>query len=46
VSVQAYYSLAGRDLEHELIPMVRDQLRRAQPRAAASLIPTKEPHCD
>jgi aryl-alcohol dehydrogenase-like predicted oxidoreductase len=25
VSVQAYYSLAGRDLEHELIPMMEDQ---------------------
>ncbi|MDX6345666.1 MAG: hypothetical protein QOF84_456 [Streptomyces sp.] len=25
VSVQAYYSLAGRDLERELLPMIRDQ---------------------
>ena len=25
VSVQAYYSLAGRDLEHDIIPMVEDQ---------------------
>lgn len=25
VSVQAYYSLAGRDIEHELIPMIKDQ---------------------
>ncbi|CAD5109859.1 aldo/keto reductase [Zestomonas carbonaria] len=24
-SVQAYYSLAGRDLEHELLPMIEDQ---------------------
>jgi len=25
VSVQAYYSLAGRDIEHELLPMIEDQ---------------------
>lgn len=25
VSVQAYYSLAGRDLEHDLLPMIEDQ---------------------
>ncbi|AYM14696.1 MULTISPECIES: aldo/keto reductase [Agrobacterium] len=25
VSVQAYYSLAGRDLEHDLIPLIEDQ---------------------
>jgi len=24
-SIQAYYSLAGRDLEHELLPMIEDQ---------------------
>ncbi|HEV3328552.1 MAG TPA: aldo/keto reductase, partial [Acidimicrobiales bacterium] len=24
-SVQAYYSLAGRDLDHELVPMIKDQ---------------------
>ena len=25
VSVQAYYSLAGRDVDHELVPMIEDQ---------------------
>jgi aryl-alcohol dehydrogenase-like predicted oxidoreductase len=25
VSLQAYYSLAGRDLEHEIVPLIKDQ---------------------